>query len=510
MNRETAASPREAAREAAAVIGTGVGFLVLSTWLQKRLLFIFAAALFWFVFLLVRVRRDPSALRAWGFTGQGFGRSVRMLLPFGLAALVVTVGYGLLAGTLLFTWRFFLLLALYPAWGLLQQFLIVGLFAGTLQETRPAAGLADHRRDRSRVRRHPPALDPARRSSRGSWSRSPPVSTSKPAISTRSGSSMAGSPASRTSSCSGTIRSRSSSGAGCGPESVMGGMDGSGMNGAAGRRPDWLRLDNAAKIYPATFSDPAPAGFRLSVTLKAPIRVALLAEALRTVLRRCPYYQVHLRRGFFWYYLQRHDAVPALHPMSEAPISAIPAWQRDTDLFRVQARARHDRRRLLPHHHRRHRGPALSRDARDPLPRALRRDGGATGRRSSIHPRPPSAEEYEDAHNRFFDPRAPETRAAVEGLPAAGRPGGSLPHHHRPDGGDRRARAGARPRGEPHRVPRGAVHVQPDADPGASRAWRRAGRPERRSASRFRWTCAASSPRRPCATSLSTCPRRST
>ena len=74
------------------------------------------------------------------------------------------------------------------------------------------------------------------------------------------------------------------------------------------------------------------------MTLKEPIRAALLAEALRTVLRRCPYYQVHLRRGFFWYYLQRHDAVPPLHPMSEAPVSAIPAWRRDTDLFRVQAR----------------------------------------------------------------------------------------------------------------------------------------------------------------------------
>jgi hypothetical protein len=134
MNRESAASSREAAREAAAVIGTGACFLVLSTWLQKRLLFIFAAALFWFVFLLVRVRRNPSAFRAWGFTGQGLGRSVRMLLPFALAALVVSAGYGLLAGTLLFTWRLFLLLVLYPAWGLWQQFLVVGLFAGNLRK----------------------------------------------------------------------------------------------------------------------------------------------------------------------------------------------------------------------------------------------------------------------------------------------------------------------------------------------------------------------------------------
>lgn len=130
MNRETAASRCEAA----AVIGTGICFLVLSTWLHKQLVFIFAAAVFWFVFLLTRMRRDPAALREWGFTGQGFGRGVRMLIPFACAALVVTVGYGLLAGTLLFTWRLFLLLALYPAWGLFQQFLVVGLFAGNLRK----------------------------------------------------------------------------------------------------------------------------------------------------------------------------------------------------------------------------------------------------------------------------------------------------------------------------------------------------------------------------------------
>jgi hypothetical protein len=185
-----------------------------------------------------------------------------------------------------------------------------------------------------------------------------------------------------------------------------GGVNTTGANGEGGP-PDWLRLDNAAKIYPATFSDPAPAGFRLIMTLKAPIRVALLAEALRTVLRRCPYYQVHLRRGFFWYYLQRHDAVPPLHPLSDTPVSAIPAWQRDTDLFRVQAR-----------------GATIAVDFSHIL------TDGAGGLLFlgtlvtrylelcgvTVHDwapfldpsETPSVEEYEDAHNRFFDPRAPK------------------------------------------------------------------------------------------------------
>jgi hypothetical protein len=57
-----------------------------------------------------------------------------MLLPFCGVAVAATAGYGLLAGTLLFSWRLFLLLALYPPWGLVQQFLVVGLLAGNLRK----------------------------------------------------------------------------------------------------------------------------------------------------------------------------------------------------------------------------------------------------------------------------------------------------------------------------------------------------------------------------------------
>ena len=170
--------------------------------------------------------------------------------------------------------------------------------------------------------------------------------------------------------------------------------------------PDWLRLDNAAKIYPASFSDPTPAGFRLSVTLKAPVRVALLAQALRTVLLRCPYYQVHLRRGFFWYYLQRHEALPVLHPMSESPVAAIPARRWDTDLYRVQVRGATiaiDFSHIITD------GIGGLRFLGTLLTRYLELRGVPVDDWSPFFDpsTPLSAEEYEDAHNRFFDPRAP-------------------------------------------------------------------------------------------------------
>ena len=122
------------AREAAAVVATGAGHLILATWLHKQAAFIIASALFWIGFVLVRVHRDPQVLRRWGFGWGGFWHSVRMLLPFTAVALVGTLGYGLLTGTLIFSWRLFLLAAVYPLWGLVQQFLVVGLLAANVRK----------------------------------------------------------------------------------------------------------------------------------------------------------------------------------------------------------------------------------------------------------------------------------------------------------------------------------------------------------------------------------------
>ena len=105
-------------------------------------------------------------------------------------------------------------------------------------------------------------------------------------------------------------------------------------------RQTWLTLDNAARIYPAVLSEWSPDVYRLSVTLRAPVRVSILAQALRTIFPRFPYFQVHLQRGLFWYYLQRDDGIPDLHPLSSVPVSVMPGRPGNTHLLRVQARGR--------------------------------------------------------------------------------------------------------------------------------------------------------------------------
>ena len=74
------------------------------------------------------------------------------------------------------------------------------------------------------------------------------------------------------------------------------------MNQAAATK--WMKLDNAAKIYPAAMSRGWMALFRVSATLDEPVDPAILQTALDDTLRRIPSFAQRLRQGFFWHYLE--------------------------------------------------------------------------------------------------------------------------------------------------------------------------------------------------------------
>ena len=70
---------------------------------------------------------------------------------------------------------------------------------------------------------------------------------------------------------------------------------------------DWLRLDNAARIYPAIISRRITSMFRLAVILKDEINPDLLKTAVDNIAKRFPYYRVRLKSGFFWEYLEESN-----------------------------------------------------------------------------------------------------------------------------------------------------------------------------------------------------------
>ncbi|MBQ8600366.1 MAG: alpha/beta hydrolase fold domain-containing protein [Clostridia bacterium] len=83
----------------------------------------------------------------------------------------------------------------------------------------------------------------------------------------------------------------------------------------------WMRLDNAAKIYPAARRQRWSNVFRLSATLKETVDKEILQSAVDITARRFPSIAVRLRRGVFWYYLQQLSHAPKVREDSSYPLT---------------------------------------------------------------------------------------------------------------------------------------------------------------------------------------------
>ena len=97
----------------------------------------------------------------------------------------------------------------------------------------------------------------------------------------------------------------------------------------------WMKLDNAAKIYPAAKRRNWNNFFRISATLTEPVDVSVLRSALDVTARRFPSIAVRLRRGVFWYYLEQIPKAPAIQEEKSCPLAHAPFHQVRQCAFRV-------------------------------------------------------------------------------------------------------------------------------------------------------------------------------
>ena len=86
----------------------------------------------------------------------------------------------------------------------------------------------------------------------------------------------------------------------------------------------WMKLDNAAKIYPAAKRRTWTNYFRLSANLSEPIDLPVLRAALDVTVRRFPSMAVRLRRGAFWYYLEQIPKAPEIQAEKSCPLQHVP------------------------------------------------------------------------------------------------------------------------------------------------------------------------------------------
>ena len=99
----------------------------------------------------------------------------------------------------------------------------------------------------------------------------------------------------------------------------------------------WMKLDNAAKIYPAAMSWFGWMSiFRLSVELDQKVNSEILHQALLRTIKRFPSMSVRLRKGLFWYYLDSIKNPPEVQEDVKNPCAKMDFKKRNGYMFRVR------------------------------------------------------------------------------------------------------------------------------------------------------------------------------
>lgn len=98
----------------------------------------------------------------------------------------------------------------------------------------------------------------------------------------------------------------------------------------------WERLDNTAHLFPVIAGESMSNVYRISVTLTELVEPDLLKEALDKILPRFDGFNLRLRKGVFWYYLEENGKpAPRVFEENTFPCRFIRQNKNRSYLFRV-------------------------------------------------------------------------------------------------------------------------------------------------------------------------------
>lgn len=106
--------------------------------------------------------------------------------------------------------------------------------------------------------------------------------------------------------------------------------------------PEWFRLDNAGILFPGQNTSKWSNIFRVSIELKEEIDPVILKQALKNIMPRFPSLAVRMRKGVFWYYLEKNPLkAPEIHEDIQNPCYRVKFKESDRFLFRVYYHGNH-------------------------------------------------------------------------------------------------------------------------------------------------------------------------
>lgn len=82
---------------------------------------------------------------------------------------------------------------------------------------------------------------------------------------------------------------------------------------------NWYKADNVAKVFLATHNKRDTRSMRVSATLTEKVDSDILQKALNKTIKECPQFQIRIRRGLFWHYMERTEAMPKVVEENDRP-----------------------------------------------------------------------------------------------------------------------------------------------------------------------------------------------
>jgi len=169
----------------------------------------------------------------------------------------------------------------------------------------------------------------------------------------------------------------------------------------------WYALDNAGIIMPPVSNSVNTSLFRLEMRLDAPVDREIMGRALAETARRFSYFNVRLRRGFFWYYFEQRKNPPRLYEDSIYPSQDWNINRRGSRLIRVRV---HGNRIALECSHALSDGSGALSFLKTLVTRYFALQGIEPGAELGVAPfedilptdRLPSSEECEDGYQRYL------------------------------------------------------------------------------------------------------------
>lgn len=82
---------------------------------------------------------------------------------------------------------------------------------------------------------------------------------------------------------------------------------------------NWYKVDNVAKVFLATYNRRDTRSLRVSCILKESVDGEVLSLALKNTIKSRPQFQVRIRRGVFWHYLETTEEKPLVKEEESRP-----------------------------------------------------------------------------------------------------------------------------------------------------------------------------------------------